>query len=94
MVVGFAFAKESVPARLAGTAGGVANMGSMTGPMLLQPLIGVVLDLHWRGELAENGARVYDADAYRIAFSLLLAWLALSLGAALATRETGARQMP
>jgi len=94
MVVGFAFAKESVPARLAGTAGGVANMGSMTGPMLLQPLIGVVLDLHWRGELAENGARVYDADAYRIAFSLLLAWLALSLGAALATRETRARQLP
>jgi MFS family permease len=94
MVVGFAFAKESVPARLAGTAGGVANMGSMTGPMLLQPLIGVVLDLCWRGELAASGVRVYDADAYRIAFSLLLAWLALSLAAALATRETRARQMP
>ena len=36
MVIGFAYAKESVPARLAGTATGVANMGSMTGAMLLQ----------------------------------------------------------
>lgn len=93
MVIGFAFAKESVPAQLAGTATGVANMGSMTGPMLLQPLIGVVLDRGWVGELTYSGARAYDAQAWRDAFLLLLAWLALSFACALATRETHARQL-
>jgi MFS family permease len=93
MVIGFAFAKESVPARLAGTATGVANMGSMTGAMLLQPLIGWVLDLHWRGGLAA-GVRTYDAEAFRSAFVLMLAWLVASLAAAAFTRETHARQTP
>jgi len=93
MVTGFAYAKESVPARLAGTATGVANMGSMTGAMLLQPLIGVVLDQGWVGELTYSGARAYGAQAYRDAFLLLLGWLAVSFACALATRETHARQM-
>ena len=94
MVTGFAFAKESVPGRFAGTAGGVANMGSMTGPMLLQPAIGVLLDLNWSGAVSESGARIYDAAAYRVAFGLLLVWLAVSLVATLFTRETHCRQMP
>jgi predicted MFS family arabinose efflux permease len=93
MVIGFAYAKESVPAQLAGTATGVANMGSMTGAMLLQPLIGVVLDQGWLGELTYAGARAYGAQAYRDAFLLLLGWLAVSFACALATRETHARQM-
>lgn len=93
MVTGFAYAKESVPARLAGTATGVANMGSMTGAMLLQPLIGVVLDQGWLGELTYAGARAYGAQAYRDAFLLLLGWLAISFACALATRETHAQQM-
>jgi MFS family permease len=93
MVIGFAYAKESVPARLAGTATGVANMGSMTGAMLLQPLIGIVLDQGWLGELTYAGARAYGAQAYRDAFLLLLGWLAVSFACALATRETHAQQM-
>jgi predicted MFS family arabinose efflux permease len=94
MVTGFAFAKESVPARYAGTAGGVANMGSMTGAMVLQPAIGVLLDMRWSGALAANGARLYDAAAFRVAFGLLLAWLAASVVATLFARETHCRQMP
>jgi len=93
MVIGFAYAKESVPARLAGTATGVANMGSMTGPMLLQPLIGVLLDAGWLGELTYSGARAYGAQAWRDAFLLLLAWLVVSFASTLATRETHARQL-
>lgn len=93
MVIGFAFAKESVPARLAGTATGVANMGSMAGAMLLQPLIGWALDLNWNGELVA-GVRVYDAQAWRSAFLIMLVWLAASLAAAMLTRETHARQTP
>lgn len=82
-----------MPARLAGTAGGVANMGSMTGAMLQQPLIGWILDLNWSGTVVGT-VRVYDAQAYRAAFALILVWLAVSLAATLATRETHARQTP
>ena len=65
----------------------------MTGAMLQQPLIGWILDLNWNGELAA-GVRSYDAPAYAAGFTLVLAWLAVSFLATLATRETHARQCP
>jgi hypothetical protein len=65
----------------------------MSGAMLLQPLIGVVLDQGWIGELSYAGGRAYGAQAYRDAFLLLLGWLAVSLACALATRETHAQQL-
>ena len=64
----------------------------MTGPMLMQPLIGLLLDLSWNGATTASGARAYDAAAFRTAFLLLLVWLGMSLACALATRETHARQ--
>lgn len=91
MIIGFAFTKESVPSHLAGTASGVVNMGAMVGPMLMQPLIGWVLDMNWRGAV-ENGVRVYDAAAYRNAFSIMLLWLTLSVAAIAFTRDTHGRQ--
>lgn len=89
--IGFAWAKESVPPRYAGTIGGFANVGAMVGPMLGQPLIGLALDGAWQGQTL-NGARVYDLAAYRFAFSMLLVWSALSLVLALLARETHCRQ--
>jgi MFS family permease len=92
MIISFAFAKESVPMRLAGTVSGVVNMGVMTGPMVLQPAVGWLLDRMWRGEMI-SGVRVYDAGAYRSGFALMLAWIVLSFVLLLLTRETGCRQM-
>ena len=91
IIIGFAFAKESVPAELAGTVSGVCNMGAMSGPMLLQPAIGLVLDMRWNGALI-NGARVYDLDAYRSGFLLMMAWLVLAVASAALTRDTRCRQ--
>jgi MFS family permease len=91
MIIGFAYAKESVPLSLAGTAAGVCNMGSMMGPMLLQPAVGWMLDRQWHGTLAA-GARVYQLEAYRAGFSLMLAWTVLSVVCLLLTRETNCRQ--
>jgi MFS family permease len=91
MIIGFAFAKESAPAHLAGTATGLVNMGVMMGPMLLQPGVGWILDRHWQGEMAE-GVRVYSLEAYRSGFGLLLVWLALALLLILFTQETHCRQ--
>jgi MFS family permease len=92
IIIGFAFAKETVPAELAGTVSGVRNMGAMSGPMLLQPAIGMVLDLRWNGTLI-NGARVYDLDAYRSGFLLMMAWLVLAMASAALTRDTRCRKL-
>lgn len=91
MMPGFAFAKESVPPQLAGTVSGVINMGVMTGPMVLQPAVGWMLDRLWTGTM-ENGARLYDLSAYRTGFALMMAWTAIALVLILFTRDTHCKQ--
>jgi sugar phosphate permease len=94
-IISFAFAKESVPAHLAGTASGVANMGVISGPMILQPLVGVLLDRSWQGTMGSGefaGKRVFDFAAYGEAFSVMLIWGALSMVLLVFTRETFCQQ--
>jgi MFS family permease len=91
VMVGFAIAKESAPAALAGTAGGIANMGNMLGGMIMQPAVGWILDRRWSGTIA-SGVRVYDFDAYRSGFTLMLVWLAAALVLLVFVRETHCRQ--
>ena len=86
-IINFAFAKESVPARLGGSASGIANMGVMLGGMFMQPLVGLVLDSRWGGRMAE-GVRLYDFAAYQWGFALMLGWCVVGLALLLATRET------
>ncbi|NNJ99221.1 MAG: MFS transporter [Desulfatitalea sp.] len=92
VVITFAIAKESVPARLSGTISGMVNMGTMSGPMILQPAIGWMLDFKWHGHM-EAGVRIYSFEAYRAGFSLMLAWLLLSLVLLIFIRETHCRQI-
>jgi MFS family permease len=92
MIIGFAYAKESVPLNLAGTISGVVNMGVMMGPMILQPAVGWILDKNWEGT-AVAGIRVYQLAAYQAGFSLMLAWLALGFVLLFFTRETGCSQV-
>ncbi|MBI2308371.1 MAG: MFS transporter [Rhodocyclales bacterium] len=93
LIIGFAFAKESVPVRLMGTASGVCNMGPLMGGMFLQPGVGWLLDRNWLGNTV-GGARVYDAAAYQAGFSLIFGAIALSLVLILLARETHCRQTP
>ena len=90
MVVGFAWAKESVPARLAGTATGVHNTGVMVGALVQLPLLGWVLDALWRGQHA-GAVRLYGLFAFQVAFGVLLAWVLLALVCVLLAGETHAR---
>ncbi len=92
-IVSFAFAKESVPPHLAGTVSGIANMGTMLGGMVMQPLVGFMLDRHWNGALVA-GSRVYDFAAYRASFALTFVWCAASLVLLAFMRETHCRQAP
>lgn len=91
LIIGFAFAKESVPARLTGTAAGVCNMGPLLGGMLLQPGVGWLLDRNWLGTMA-GGARIYDAAAYQAGFSLIFGCIVLSLCLIVFAKETGCQQ--
>jgi MFS family permease len=91
IIIGFAWAKESVPLRLMGTASGVANMGPLMGGMVLQPAVGWMLDKHWTGAMA-GGARLYDADAWTSGFALLAATVAASLVMLTLARESFCRQ--
>jgi len=90
VVLGFAYAKESVPVQFLGTISGAINIGNMIGPMLLQPAIGQALERNWAGQ-AVNGARVYDMHAYQAAFVLIVGWATLSCVLIALTRETFCR---
>ena len=91
IIIGFAWAKESVPLRLMGTASGVANMGPLMGGMVLQPAVGWMLDRHWSGAMA-GGARLYDGAAWTGGFALLAASVAVGLVLLTLARESFGRQ--
>jgi MFS family permease len=87
VILGFAFAKESVPVHFLGTISGAINVGNMIGPTLLQPAIGWVLDLRWSGQMV-NGLRAYGVGDYQSGLSLIVAWLTLSCILIAMTKET------
>ena len=91
VILGFAYAKESVPAQFLGTIGGLINAGNMIGPMTLQPAIGWILDKQWDGKIA-NGAHIYGVPAFQTAFALIAGWAILTCVLASLTRETHCKQ--
>ncbi|MCK5684703.1 MFS transporter, partial [bacterium] len=92
MIIGFAFAMESVPRSLSGTVSGLTNMGVMMGPMLLQPIVGKILDHYWTGELI-NGVRLYSLEAYEYGFIPMMGWAVLSTIILFFTIETNCKNM-
>jgi len=92
VIISFAFARESVPARLTGTVIGLNNMGFMLGPTLLQPAVGWMLDRNWNGGLL-NGVKIYSLSAYHAGFTLMIVWAMLSFGLLFFTRETNCRPL-
>jgi len=86
-----ALAKESNPPEAAGLAMASANGGILCAA-LLQPLIGLVLDATWRGEMT-GGARVYSPAAYQLGFAAFVAFGVVALGAALLMRESHCRSI-
>ncbi len=91
VVIGFAFAKESVPPHYMGSISGTVNIGNMLGPTLLQPAMGALLDRNWTGQL-NKGIHMYNVHAFHVAFVLMVSWLTLSTLLLSLTRETRCRQ--
>jgi MFS family permease len=92
IIIGFAWAKESVPLRLVGTASGFCNMGPLLGGMLLQPAVGWMLDQRWDGAI-QAGVRIYDAAAYRAGFALTVGTMVAAAIILIFARESHCRQM-
>jgi MFS family permease len=82
----FALAKELNAPAAAGLAMASANGGILC-TALLQPLIGYVLDLHWRGAMVA-GARVYDAVAYQWGFAAFIVCGVIALAGSWLVRES------
>ena len=83
MVVAFALARDRFGETAAATASGIVNSAVLLVGAAIQTLLGMLLDLGWRGELLE-GARIYPEEAWRLAwtvtlaapvFGVLMAWL-------------------
>lgn len=91
MIISFAFVTESVPLSLSGTVSGLTNMGVMMGPMLLQPVVGKILDIHWAGQMAD-GVRSYSIEAYEYGFIPMIGWVCLSVVLLFFAKETNCRQ--
>ncbi len=87
MVVGFALVREDNPNAVSGVAIAFINMATVSSGALFQPLIGWLLDRQWDGRVFA-GARLYSADAYRHAFSVLLVFLLVGLLCSFLARET------
>ena len=87
MVVAFAMAREANAMAVSGVAYAFVNCAVTGTGAVFQPLIGWLLDHGWDGTLVE-GARIYSAEAYRLALTSLIVFLAVGLVAGLGLRET------
>jgi MFS family permease len=91
MVLGFAAVREHNPPQMSSTAMGIVNVAVIGSGAVFQPLVGLLLDLQWSGELAA-GVRVYSAEAFRIALSVISVAGIGGLCATLLMKESLARR--
>lgn len=79
-VLCFACAKESVPLEISATTIGFINMLVTTmSAVLLQPILGHLLDWAWDGQLQVTGVPSYSRQAFQIALSSIPICLLISL---------------
>jgi len=92
MTIAFGCMRELNPPKYGSTAMGLVNMCVVGSGAVMQPVIGWLLDLQWRGAL-EAGARVYESGVYTNAFTVLFASNALALACVVLLRETYCEQV-
>ncbi|MCY4051594.1 MAG: MFS transporter [Gammaproteobacteria bacterium] len=90
VTVCFTVVREHNDASYASTALGLMNMFVVGSGAVMQPTIGWLLDINWKG-LMLDGARIYDAQAYEIGFSSLLVVMTLALISTFILKETYCR---
>ncbi len=91
MVVLFGLVREWNQPAHAASAMALTNMGIVGSGAVMQPVIGMLLDSQWSGEVV-NGARIYSTQNYGFAFSSLVAIMAISLACCVLVKESGGQQ--
>jgi MFS family permease len=66
----FAISGDLAPDAARGSTFAFVNMLMILSGAIFQPVTGLLLDLNWNG-VTENSARLYDLNAYQIAFLLI-----------------------
>jgi len=90
-IVCFAIGTEYYPKKIAGMAIAFTNMIIMFSGMVLQPLVGKLLDMRWQGVMA-HGIRVYSASDYRYALMVLPIGMGLGFVLSLFLKESYGRK--
>ena len=90
MVITYAAGREIAPTPIHGAVSGFINTATVGAGAVLQPIIGLFLDMQWDGRLAD-GARVYTVQAYDTAFICLMAWILMGLIFLAFVKETNCR---
>lgn len=93
MVVCYALIRQANRPQVTGAALGFSNGMSVGAGAVFQPVIGLLLDLKWDGAMLD-GARVYSAEAYAFAFSVLVGYLALCLAMSFFIRQNRPEERP
>lgn len=65
----FAVMKERHPEGASGTVIGIVNTMGWIGASVFPVILGIALDAYWTGDMV-NGARLYTATGYRVAFAI------------------------
>ncbi len=86
MTACFGLVRDVMPPAIAGASTGIVNSATVASGAILQPLVGLALDLQWDGTVSD-GARQYAAADYRFAFLLILATAVAGLMTAFRLRE-------
>ena len=86
-VICFAIGRENAPSHVAGIAVAVTNFLIMMGGVIFQPVVGILLDWAWSGELV-NGIPVYSRESYQLALMVLPVGLLLSIALTFFLKET------
>ncbi len=89
----YAYARETVAPQIHGAVTGFVNTMTVAAGAILQPVVGLLLDLQWDGAM-ENGVRIYSRAMYETAFISIAVYSALGVAAILFVRETFCRQQP
>ena len=92
MTVAFGSMREVNSPAHSATAMGLLNMFVVGSGAVMQPVIGWLLDARWDGRMLD-GARVYAAENYTAAFSVLIISNILALVCVLLLRETWCRPL-
>jgi MFS family permease len=86
-IVCFAISCESNPSNVSATAVAFTNLMVMVGGMIFQPLVGVLLEASWAGQVMD-GVHVYSIYAYQKAFLTIPICIAAGSLLAIKLKET------